>query len=96
MEMSCTKAQSETQARLFAAERLQPGYDAGTTGTYFFDGGSGHGKDYGLPGAMNMCIPIMVMLDGGLCQRIGYAKISPEGKFSLPRVVREILAAGLG
>lgn len=47
-------------------------------------------KDYGTHGAMVMSLPVY-KLEGGKYTQIGYAKIKPDGSFSLPRGLRQEL-----
>ena len=83
MGMSCTIEQSAT------VDLINEAMGDAHICKYFLDGphGGPHGKDYGQPGAMVMCLPIYRM-DG---TKIGYARIKPNGRFSLPKGLRQEL-----
>jgi len=88
MGMSCTVEQSET------VEKLNDAMGPAETCKYFIDGphGGPYGKDYGTYGSMVMCLPIYRLARGGnQCRKVGYARIKPDGSFSLPQGLRQEL-----
>ena len=88
MGMSCTQEQGKT------VEKINEAMGPADTCKYFIDGphGGPHGKDYGACGAMVMCLPIYRLVrSGNLCRKVGYARIKPNGTFSLPRGLRQKL-----
>ena len=91
MGWSCTQQQHETLERLDAEVRK-----SGVP--YFIEHPTGgpNGRDYGTPEAMSMCLPVFRIIemqaDGtGRAHKVGYARIKPDGRTSIPLALRQAL-----
>jgi len=87
MGMSLTQEQDKT------VEKINDAMGDAYNCKYFLDGphGGPNGKDYGQPGAMVMNLAIYRLNGNNGCVKIGYARIKPDGCFSLPKGLRREL-----
>lgn len=86
MGWSCTVEQAKTMDRIESAM-------ARTGNKYFMESPRGglYGKDYGTPECKDMYLPVWKRVRGNKYERIGYARIKPDGSFSLPKGIRKEL-----
>jgi len=85
MGWSCTQEQDEALNKL--VEATHPTVESSK---FFIESPSGgpYGKDYGTSGCKTMCCAVYKLLSNGTCTRVGYARISPDGKTIIPRELR--------
>jgi hypothetical protein len=92
MGWSCTKEQMNT------LDRIDKAMGDGRSCRYFLDGphGGPYGKDYGTADCRDMTIPVYEIIERkpngqGRARKLGYCRIKPDGRFSLPRGLRKEL-----
>ena len=91
MGWSCTHEQHESLTRIQKAMSARA--PVGSVGSIFVESprGGPYGKHYGFPGANVICLPVYEITSPNHGRRLGYCRIGPDGRFSLPLGLRRKL-----